>query len=100
MFTALIALAALIYPADTPIEPITSDLIQLGIDNGTFNEMCLTYGPALFEMDAALLTTTPEDVLFITDSYAVRSFEQAYDEAARMTLEAEALFLDYLHTCI
>ncbi|HXH32847.1 MAG TPA: hypothetical protein VNJ54_00385 [Plantibacter sp.] len=98
MFTTLLALAALIYPADTPIEPITSDLIQLGIANGTFNEMCDLYAPALYGMDIAM--GDPEIAIFVTDSYAVRSFEQGYDEAARMTVEAEALFLDYLHTCV
>ncbi len=98
MFTTLIALAALSFPADTPIEPITSDLIELGIETGLLDEMCDAFGPAVYQMDVAM--GDPELTMFIADAVAVRSFEQGYDEAARMTVEAEEVFLDYLHTCI
>lgn len=95
----LLALATLTFsPMDTPIEPIESDLIELGIETGLLVEMCGLYGDAV-----PLLITTLGDAALsmdIIDSYAVRMFEQGYDEAARMTVEAEAVFLDHLHTCI
>ncbi len=95
----LLAFAALTFsPMDQPIEPIESDLIELGIETGLLDEMCGLYGDAL----PLLITVLGDTALSmdIIDSYAVRMFEQGYSDTARLTVEAEAVYLDHLHTCI
>ena len=97
--------------ADSPIEPITDEDIQLNIDSGFFNPDCESYRASVDYLaqghNAGQFNPVyiePFSALDVIDYYTIQLNEQqmAVDwgvPSAAMTEEAKALLLGWLHTC-
>ncbi len=97
--------------ADSPIEPITDEDIQLNIDDGYFALDCENYRASVDFLAQAnnagqfnpvyIDTFSALDVI---DYYTIQLAEEDFADSwnvpsAAMTEEAKALLLGWLHTC-
>jgi hypothetical protein len=85
---------------DSPIEPITSDVVTITISTSDdAAQVCRTY-PDIVQ--AIAFSAGDFDVATeIVDGWAIYIFERGYNVtgSARMTVEAQTVFLDWLHSC-
>lgn len=101
MLTPLLALAMLTPAADTPITPVTSDVVELFINTDEGIGLCADIGDISDQVDA-LGVIAGDDVSFIFTmavSYWQDSAENGFGEGAAMTAEAEALFRSWAFDC-
>ncbi len=100
MFTTLIALA-LLAPADTPIDPIPADAIG---DIRSEPGLCDGYLALESYVYAVVSGEDAEAIMVAMDQWMIDQFETGWESSsggsARMTDEAEVVFLDGIHTCI
>ena len=86
---------------DTPIVPIPSNLVAIGIGAGELQVMCDEYN-GMIPLIESLGPEIAPAVLGWAEIYMLSMFEEGYEggtESARLTDEAERLIIDYLHTC-
>ena len=97
---ALLLAVNLTGSGDTPIEPITSDVVTLTIaTSDDSQQICDVYPSIVAGIDSVV--DDYDLAQEIVDAWATFLFEDGYSAIgdARMTVEAQDVFLDWLHSC-
>jgi hypothetical protein len=88
-------------PADSPIEPIPADLVELGLSTGVGDDLCDAYG-SLIPLLTVVLDGDITLAMQVADGYVIDMFEQGMADpgtSAAFTVEARAVFVGFLHGC-
>lgn len=101
----LLTVGLALSPADTPIEPIPADMIEIAVISDIGIDMCDAYAALGEFVYATMAPGDANSLMTAVDQWIVNEFEEGWEgdepgSSARLTDEAEVVLLDFLHRCL